>query len=133
VLGSGAILINAGIGDDKLEVSKIVATRFNDTDIKVASSLELEDVIRRVANLGATYPEIVAILQTAEKQKNLQGALVVDANPSSNTEYIQAILGKDLTAKKDDAVKKTTLEKKKEAPNRRSFFSRFRRSASSED
>ena len=61
-----------------------------------------------------------------------RGALVVDATPSSNTQYIQAILGKDLTAKKDDAIKKAGLEKKKEPPRRR-FFSFFRRSASTSD
>ena len=132
VLGTGAILLNAAVSDNRIEVSKIVSTRFNDTDIKIASSLDLEDVIRRVANLGATYPEIVSILQAADRQKNLAGALVVDATPSSNTQYIQAILGKDLTAKKDDAIKKAGLEKKKEPPRRR-FFSFFRRSASTSD
>jgi flagellar basal body P-ring protein FlgI len=132
VLGTGAILLNASVGDDKVQVSKIVSTRFSDTDEKVASSLELEDVLRRVANLGATYPEIVSILLAAEKQKNLSGALVVDASPTSNTDYIKAILGKDLTAKKDDAIQKAGLTKKKE-PQRRRLFNFFRRPASAED
>ena len=48
------------------------------------SSLELGDVIRQTANLGANYPEIVAILQAAERQKNLPGPLVVDAVPGTS-------------------------------------------------
>jgi hypothetical protein len=132
VLGTGAILLNASVGDNKVEVSKIVASRYNDTDIKLVSSLDIEDVIRRVANLGATYPEVVAILQAADKQKNLPGPLVVDATPTSNAQYVQAIMGKDLTAKTDDAVKKAGLEKKKPAPRRR-FFGLFRRFTGSDE
>lgn len=128
VLGTGAILLNAAVGDDKIEVSKIVATRYNDTDVKVNSSLELEDVIRRVANLGANYPEIVSILTAAERQKNLSGALVVDANLNANANYLEAVAGKDVTAKKDDAIQKAGLIEKQEAPRRR-FFNFFRRSA----
>lgn len=107
VLGDGAILLNASEFDETLDISKIVPSKFGDDDLKVRGSLEIGDVIRRVANLGATYPEIVAILESANKQKNLPGPLFVDSVPSSNMEYLaKAILGKDeLEPKKDDDVK----------------------------
>jgi flagellar basal body P-ring protein FlgI len=108
VLGTGAILLNAAENDDKIELSKIVPSRFNDADIKITASLDLSDVVRRAANLGASYPEIVSILETANRQKNLPGALVVDAVPASSRVYLEAVLGKDTTSKKDDSVKRAS-------------------------
>ena len=102
VLGTGAILLNAAEKDDEIEISKIVPSKFGDSDVKLRTSLELAEVIRRVANLGTTYPEMVAILDAANRQKNLPGTLVVDAVPVSNMDYLQAaILGKDAKAKVD--------------------------------
>lgn len=129
VLGQGTILLNAVDGDAALQISKIVPSRFGDFDTKITTSLELGDVIRQTANLGARYPEIVSILQAASRQKNLPGPLVVDAVPGANPEYLQAaILGKDTTVKKDDAVKKTEFEEAtKKKPG--GFFGLFRRLA----
>ena len=129
VLGTGPILLNAAENDDKIELSKIVASRFSDADTKVTTTLELADVIRRTANLGASYPEIVAILETAHRQKNLPGELVVDAVPRSNRTYLEAIMGKDVTSKHDDAVKRTSAESSKS--NRRWFFGMFGRDTES--
>ena len=82
-------------------------SKFGDSDVKLRTSLDLPEVIRRVANLGATYPEMVAILEAANRQKNLPGSLVVDAVPASNMDYLQAaILGKDAKAKVDPAVQR---------------------------
>jgi flagellar basal body P-ring protein FlgI len=107
VLGSGEILLNAAETDDEIEISKIVPSKFGDSDMKIRSSLDLGDVIRRVANLGATYPELVSILEAANRQKNLAGTLVVDAVPSSNMDYLPAVLGRDGTDK-DDRDEKTS-------------------------
>jgi flagellar basal body P-ring protein FlgI len=116
VLGTGAILLNAADKDDKLEISKIVPSKFGDADVKLRTSLELGEVIRRVANLGATYPELVTILEAASRQKNLPGTLVVDAVPNSNMDYLAAaILGKDATSKSDPAVQRAS---KQGAPSR---------------
>ena len=57
VLGTGAILLNAADKDEQIEISKIVPSKFRDADIKLRTSLDLPEVIRRVANLGTTYPE----------------------------------------------------------------------------
>ena len=128
VLGTGPILLNAAENDDKIELSKIVPSRFSDVDTKVTTTLELADVVRRTANLGASYPDIVAILETAHRQKNLPGQLVVDAVPRSNRDYLQAIMGKDVTGKRDDAVKRTSASSRS---NRRWFFGMFGRSTDS--
>jgi len=125
VLGTGPILLNASDNDDKIEVSKIVPSKFGDADTRLTTTLELAEVVRRMANLGASYPDIVAILETAHRQMNLPGELVVDAVPSSNRMYLEAILGKDVTSKRDDAVKRTSGQSSR--PNRRWFFGIFGR------
>jgi flagellar basal body P-ring protein FlgI len=129
VLGAGSILLNAADSDEKIEVSKIVASRFGDGDVKVTTSLDLAEVVRRTANLGATYPEVVAILEAAMRQKNLPGELVVDAVPIANRAYTDAILGKDATAKRDDSLKRTGGTK----PTRRWLFGILGRSNDSRD
>jgi hypothetical protein len=107
VLGTGAILLNAADKDDQVELSKIVPSKFGDSDLKLRTSLDVGEVLLRAANLGATYPEIVSILESADRQKNLPGPLVVDAVPTASADYFQAaILGKDSTAKADPAVKR---------------------------
>ncbi len=58
-------------------------------------------MVRQAANLGANYPQIVAILEKANKQRNLPGQLVVDAVPAASPAYLDAILGRDLHAKRD--------------------------------
>jgi flagellar basal body P-ring protein FlgI len=131
VLGAGPVLLNAAESDEKIEVSKIVTSNFGDTDVKTTTSLDLAEVVRRTANLGATYPEIVAILEAAFRQKNLPGNLVVDAVPAANRIYAEAILGKDTTAKRDASVKQTSGAATK--PPRRWFFGILGRSSDSED
>ena len=127
VLGKGSILLNAADGDEKIEISKIVPSQHGDADQKVFSSLSLGDVIRQAANLGASYPEVVSILQDADRQKNLPGPLVVDAVPGTSPVYVKAaIFGEDTTAKKDDALAKSSLDKE-EKPSRFNFLDRFRK------
>jgi flagellar basal body P-ring protein FlgI len=134
VLGTGSILVNAADGDDSVEITRIEASRRSDGDVKVESGLELGEVIRRAANLGANYPEIVAILQSAQKQRNLPGPLVVDAVPGASPAYVEAeLFGKDVTVKKDkpkkdDALQKAGLEKsEKSKASRPSLLNAIRR------
>lgn len=124
VLGTGPILVNAATDDDKLTISKIMPTQFGPKEQKVNSSLDLGDVLRRLANLGATYPEIVTILADASARKNLPGPLVADAVPPEHAVYVQAALGKDAT-KKDSAVSKTKLEEEKKKAKRGSLLERL--------
>ncbi len=129
VLGNGgSILLNAADGDPRVQISKIIPSRLDQADRKISSPLALGEVIRETAQLGATYPEIVAILAAAFQQKNLPGPLVVDAVPSVRPEVDAAVLfGIDTTsAKKDEAVQKTSGAE----PIRKNFFDRFRRGSS---
>lgn len=120
--GGGSILLNASDGDTSVQISRIVPSRIDATDQKVNCPLELGEVIRETAQLGATYPEIVAILQSAQHQKNLTGPLVMDAVPQPNPKYDEALLlGLDPTSKKDDALKKA----KHEEPQHKGLFDRF--------
>ncbi len=100
----GDILVKAGDEDDKVELIKIVPSAGVGGDAKVTSSLELGEVVRRAAALGARYPQIVALLEQANKQHNLAGRLVVDAVPATSPAYLEAIMGRDRQAKRDDAV-----------------------------
>jgi hypothetical protein len=116
VLGTGPISLNAADNDEKIEISKIVPSSFGDSDTKFTCALDLSEVVRRLANLGAGYPEVVSILETANRQKNLPGQLVVDAVPTANATYLEAVLGKDITGKRDDAVKRTSGESSRSRP-----------------
>jgi flagellar basal body P-ring protein FlgI len=123
VLYAGPISLNAALSDEKLEISKITPSKYGDSDAKITSSLDLGEVVTRAANLGAAYPEVVAILESAFQRRNLPGQLVVDAVPSARREYTDAVMGRDLTAKRDDSVKRTAGPKQ----NRRRFLGLFGR------
>jgi flagellar basal body P-ring protein FlgI len=110
VLDTGSIFLNAADNDERLELSKIVPSKFGDADVKITTSLDLADIVRKTANLGATYPQIVNVLENAKRQRNLAGELVVDAVPVSNRVYLEAVLGKDTTSKRDDSVKRASGE-----------------------
>ena len=83
--------------------------------------------------LHATYPEVLALLQAADRQRNLPGApgsgtptLVVDALPTALPAYAEAQLtGRDATAKSDPALQKTGAEKP--APRKKIIDRVFRR------
>jgi flagellar basal body P-ring protein FlgI len=129
VLDTGSIFLNAAANDDKLELSKIVPSRFGDGDVKMTTSLELAEVVKKTASLGATYPQIVAVLENAKRQRNLAGDLVVDAVPVSNRVYLEAVLGRDTTAKRDDSLKRTSAESSRSV--RRWLFGIFGRDTDS--
>jgi hypothetical protein len=133
VLSAGPILVNASDGDQQATLSRVGALGVDGPDQKVSTGLALSDVIREAANLGATYPEILSLLQAADRQKNLPGAatgattLVVDALPQALAAYEDAqIAGKDATAKSDPNVEKTSAEKaKKDRAARKGIFSKM--------
>ena len=125
VLDTGSIFLNASASDDQIELSKIVPSPYGDADVKTTTSLELAEIVRKMATLGASYPQIVAVLENGKRQRNLAGELVVDAVPVSNRVYLEAVLGKDTTAKRDDSVKRTSAESSRSG--RRWFFGIFGR------
>ncbi|MDQ3331082.1 MAG: HEAT repeat domain-containing protein, partial [Planctomycetota bacterium] len=55
---------------------------------KKVVSANLSEIIHACDELGATYPDIVALLTQAEKQHNLPGAMAIDALPAGGRTYI---------------------------------------------
>jgi hypothetical protein len=76
---------------------------------KVNCSLDIPQIFREMANLGASYPDVVTVIDSAYKQKNLPGPFVVDALPLPNKAYDEAQLAlAKAPSKKDDDLKKTS-------------------------
>lgn len=132
--GVGSILINASIHDEQIQITRFGVSRVDLPELRVSVRPELGEVIREVANLGATYPEVVRLLITAERQKNLPGPLVLDSVPASRPEYVEAQLaGTDATSDVDPDVTKAGLEGEagsnpENAPRKRfSIMDRLRR------
>ena len=114
VLGAGGpLLLNASDGDDKVQICKITSKTLDLPSARVNSTLEIAEVVREMANLGASYPEIATVLGAASVQKNLPGPFVVDATPADNLAYNEAQIASLLPPKKDDALKKTGGEEKR--------------------
>ena len=108
VLGSGGpLLVNAADGDDEVQISKITEKTLDAPRVRLTSELYIADVVRQLANIGASYPEVATLLGAASVQKNLPGPFVVDAVPVPNKAYDVAQMAA-LSAKKDDALKKTS-------------------------
>jgi Flagellar P-ring protein/HEAT repeats len=108
VLGSGGpLLLNASDGDDKVQICKITSKTLDSPSFKVNSPLDVSEIVREMANLGSSYPEVVSVLDSAFRQKNLPGPFVIDAQPAPSKAYDEAQLA-GVKAKKDDALKKTS-------------------------
>jgi hypothetical protein len=67
--------------------------------LRKSSSLELEEVIRAMADLGAGYPEVLAVLQQASSCDSLSCRVRVDALPQASSAQELAELGKDASGK----------------------------------
>lgn len=133
--GTGPILLNASDADERIQVTRIGAGAGGaGRELHVETSTLLGDVLLQVSNLGATYPEILNVLQAADRQKNLEGPLVIDALPDPQRLYEEAqVAGVDAASKRDEAVKRTAAEgpasgpdEKASAPGRRNVFQRMR-------
>jgi hypothetical protein len=71
------ILVKAG-SDGRVVVSKFSV---QGPDQQRTVSLRLDDVIRAVAELGATYPQVARLLIEAKTAEVLESRLAVDAMP----------------------------------------------------
>jgi flagellar basal body P-ring protein FlgI len=119
VLGAGGpLLLNASDGDDKVQICKITAKTLDAPLNKINCSLDVAEVVRQMANIGSSYPDVVAVLASASNQKNLPGPIAVDALPPASQAYDQAQLA-GAKAKKDDAVKKTGMAEKRTSISQR--------------
>lgn len=121
--GAGPILLNASEYDQRVQISRVDAGRLELAEQTVTAPLDLGAVICEAANLGASYPEILAMLQAASKQKNLAGALVVDKLPDPSPVYDEAQLRGQDAVEDDPAVKRAGYDDKE---GRRGLFRRLR-------
>src|SRR6185436_8178017 len=68
------ILLTAPAGSDEVTISRIAVGE----DRQVKSSTRLDDIIRAVARLDASYPDVAQMLVQAQRQENLIGRLEID-------------------------------------------------------
>jgi flagellar basal body P-ring protein FlgI len=116
VLGSGGpMLLNAADGDAKIQISKITSRTLDAPEARVTCGLELSEIVREMANLGASYPEVATVIGSAALQKNLPGALAFDALPAASKAYDMAQMASFAPSKKDEALKKTSTDASKKA------------------
>lgn len=122
VLGDpNGVLVNAGPEDTQAQLTR-VAGDAGAVDRRAVSELEVGTLVRKAAQLGATYPQVVELLRSAERLRNLEGPLVVDALPAADPGYERAQLAME-NAKKDDAVGRASAEK---SEKRGGFLDRLR-------
>ncbi len=108
------ILITAQSGSNQVTVNRFSA---NAPDKKRTVSTSVGEVIRAAAELGATYPDIAAMLSQADSQTLLQGSIVLDALPQAGRVYHRpTVAGSSLHRKKTHVGRTTT------APNMFAFF-----------
>ena len=78
------ILVTAKSGSNMITIRR---TRAGETSREKKVSPRLSDVIRTVAEFGASYPDIAQLLVQAERQNNLVGRLEIDSLPRSGRIY----------------------------------------------
>ena len=80
------IMVNAAANSDT-----VVVSRFNvdDNDQQKVVSTKIADVIRAVAELDASFPDVASLLFQAEQQGNIPGSLGIDRLPQAGRTYVR--------------------------------------------
>ncbi len=78
------ILVTATGGSDHITVSRYQVGK---PERRETVSLKIADVIRSVARLGASYPDIAQMLVQAERQESLATIVEIDALPKAGRTY----------------------------------------------
>jgi hypothetical protein len=108
VLSAGRnVLITAQPGSSQATVSRFDV---NQPDQRFEVPLRVADVIRKVDELGATYPDVVQMLMQASEQRNLTTRLETDALPASGRVYTRP-------SSPEKPGQKTRIGKENLAPN----------------
>ncbi len=79
----GKILLHAA-QDGTVTVSRYVA---GEPDQKRVVSTQIDEIIRAMVDLGATYPDVVQVLAEAKAKGALEGRLEIDALPEGGRRY----------------------------------------------
>jgi len=106
------ILVTASPRSDRAVVSKFAP---GEKDQRKVVSTRIADIIRTVAEFGATYPEVAQMLSQADSQQNLPGRIEIDALPEAGRIYYR----KDNSAdgQKPKSGRKTRIGRSAYTPN----------------
>lgn len=102
-LPCGYFVVSAVSNDDKCIIS-LVATGA-DEPVRKQCSLKVADIIRTMGNMGATYPEVVDLLQQAQQIKSLACNLRIDALPQAISVEELARIGRRGDLSEDSPIK----------------------------
>ncbi|MCA9095101.1 MAG: hypothetical protein KDA68_16560, partial [Planctomycetaceae bacterium] len=109
------ISINAPPGSDTVTISKF---EYGHKDERRIVENNLAKVIREVAELGATYPDVARMLMQAKAQHNLESRLEVDALPNTGRLYYRTKEEQDLASSRGGRGKeKSTIGREALIPN----------------
>jgi hypothetical protein len=101
-LSAGEINVTADNGDDQCTVSRFSPrTRHKQHGY---ASLKVEDVIRKVAELGGEYPEVVELLRQARHCECVSCPVEVDALPQATSVYALQKAGQRAKARADSVA-----------------------------
>ncbi|MFQ5731821.1 MAG: flagellar basal body P-ring protein FlgI [Planctomycetaceae bacterium] len=103
------ILVTQSGRSDRLVVSRFVP---GERDRRKVISSRVADVIRTVAEFGATYPQVAQLLYQAHRQHNLPGRIEIDALPKAGRVYWR---GKQ--PDRGDPGRKTRIGQSSHTPN----------------
>lgn len=78
-LYAGKAIMLKGLPDGQIKISKFTATE--DQDASLVCPATLNDVIRGVVSLGATYSDVVNLLRDASKAGHLRAKFAIEALP----------------------------------------------------
>ena len=78
VLSTGNGIVIKDNGKGQLKVSRFAA---GTDDLQMECSYRVDQVIRTVARMGASYADVVELIQTAKRQKVLTSRIEVDSIP----------------------------------------------------
>lgn len=109
------IRVQGQSGSDQIVISRY---EFGKPDQRFEVSPRIADVIQKVVELGASYPDVVQMLVQAEHQHNLPGHIAIDQMPASGRMY-ERPLEDDLatSAGKKNQARKARIGNSSYAPN----------------
>jgi hypothetical protein len=113
-INAGNSIMITSIGRDEVTVSKFAV---NQPDQKRTVSTRVDDVVRAIAELGGSYPDVLHALEAAKTGDSLASRFAVDALPEAGREYDRVATtdsddGED-KAKEGAKTKSSTTKSKK--------------------
>jgi hypothetical protein len=83
-VNAGSQILVTGAGTDQISVSKFAV---GEPDQKRIVTTRVDEVIRAIADLGGTYPDVVQALEEAKKADVIDSRFEVDALPEAGRVY----------------------------------------------